>query len=145
MEIKDEKELMKTLVKEIQSEIQRWKTERLLLIFLDEKGNIFYKKIVSVGYNKYVAYFYPNRVIEFIDEIKPHAVVWAHNHVTNIVRPSDVDDETLYWIKNECEKRNIIFYDSIIVMKDNNNYYSYRECNRLDIIPTKNKVTTGGK
>lgn len=144
MKIKDEKELMKTLVKEIQDQIQRWKTERILLLFLDEEGNIFYKKIISVGYNKYAAYFYPNKVIAFIDEIKPHAIVWAHNHVTNIVKPSDVDDETLYWMKTECEKRNIIFYDSIIVMKDNDDYYSYRERDRLDVIPTKKKVATGG-
>lgn len=136
---KDEKALMETFVKEIQNEIQRWKTERILLLLLDGNKNIFYKKIISVGYHKYPAYFYPSKVLALIDEAKPAAIVWAHNHITNIVRPSDVDDEVLYWIKNECEKRNIVFYDSIIVMKDNNEYYSYREHNRLDIIPVKKR------
>lgn len=135
MNEENEKELTVVFVKEIQNEIQRWKTERILLLFLDKNKNIFYKKIVSEGYNKYAAYYYPNKVTELIDETKPAGIVWAHNHVNNFPEPGPCDDNVHCWLMSVCKERNITLYDNIIIMKDNNDYYSYREHNRLDIMP----------
>lgn len=133
MKIKDEKELI--LVKEIQNAIQRWKTERILLVFLDNEGNVMAKKVISEGYNKYTAYFYPSKVYEFLKTTKPYACVWAHNHVNNFPTPSKADDETHYWFTSMCKKLKIIPYDSIIVMRNNDTYYSYKQNNRNGIKP----------
>lgn len=144
MRIVNKERWMKHLVKMIQDDIQRWKTERILLLFLNDKGVVFHKQIVSVGYNKYAAYYYPSCVTELMDAVKPIACVWSHNHVNDFPTPSENDDDVHLWFIEECQKRNIIPYDSIIVMRNNNSYYSYREHNRLceNIIEHKAKVAT---
>lgn len=142
MVIKNKNDFTENVIKVIQSEIQRWKTERILLVFLDKHGDIIYKKIISVGYSKYKAYFYPDDVNDLFDSIKPEAVIWAHNHVNDYPTPSEQDDEVHYWFTTECKKRSIIPYDSIIVMRNNNSYYSYKEHDRLDVIPSKLNVAS---
>lgn len=83
MEINDEAKFTKDIISLIQNEIQRWKIERILLLFLDNDGSLIYKKIVSFGYNKHRADFYPDDVAQLFDVVKTKAVIWSHNHVND--------------------------------------------------------------
>lgn len=125
--MKNEEELYDELVKLINEKIKKWKTERIFCIFLDSNLNIIHSGIYSDTYWKHAANFRWNKITSDISELKPAHIVISHNHPDDFL---GVSKEDRNWTK-KCisvfHEFNSILYDSIIITRNTDWVYSFRQ------------------
>jgi len=124
-----EAEVTQKILTEARSKIQSALTERFLVILLDENFEIILSKIISKTYRKNSVDYCPSDFGELLETYKPKYASVFHNHIDFVCYPSENDISSTKTILNECNKQDVILFDDIIIMHENDKYYSNREHN----------------
>lgn len=110
-------------------------TEELLEVCcLDRKGKIIQRTRFTTHEEDKVSVTAEkvNRVIATID---PKGILIVHNHPKGSSEPSEADDEFTDRIQLLCAVNGVLFYDHIIIARDD--FYSYFRAGRMEGIRSK--------
>ncbi len=102
-------------------EVKNLKQETLNAIYLDNKGKIIAKKLISVG-NINSTLFNQNDIFKWYYKYSASGFIIFHNHPSGDCKPSNADTNQTKMLYEISKKLNVNFLDHIII---GNNYYSY--------------------
>lgn len=103
-------------------------TEHVVAIYLNARGAVLDKKILSSG--SVNASICDIRVLlkeAFL--LYATSVILVHNHPSGALKPSKEDDKLTQYVQKACEVVRLRFCDHVIVT--DKNYYSYQENGKL--------------
>ena len=106
-------------------------SEEFHILCLDQQNMLIVKKVLAMGSNNEVA-FSLKSITETAVRSKASAVVLVHNHPNGDTTPSPEDIEMTKQIYFNLIFNRILVLDHIIVGKNDNEYYSFKNAGLID-------------
>lgn len=125
-----------SIIQKAKKKIQHLDTERILCYTIDSDSKIISGRTVSRNNAKGYSYLDVHKFLNMLYADNVFSVVVLHNHPRSTMMTSDDDDTMTERIMQMCNDRGAILYDHIMIMKDLDCVYSYREENKIISILT---------
>jgi DNA repair protein RadC len=116
--------------------IQNSPVERMLILFLNQNGELMEEEILYEGTKNFIS-TYPREIIKHSLNIGADFIVLSHNHPSGNSSPSKKDIETTEKINDMCKAVNIVLYDHFIISA--NHCFSMREAGYITDLFLRNK------
>lgn len=113
------------VVKRLQKKLRPLDVEHIMFVDIDENGKP--RHFLTIGKGSVDQCIINKRqVIGHIVDYWPKGIIMAHNHPGNTPIPSVGDTDLTLWVSRMCRNMNVKLMDHIIVLKDYEEYFSYR-------------------
>lgn len=124
-------EIINTIITKSKKKIQHLDTERILCYSVDVLGNLLSGRTISKNNQVGYSYLDKNKLIKMMCDERVHYMILVHNHPRSTTYPSEDDDNITKELQKFVQNHNITLYDHLIIMKDLDFVYSYRENKRI--------------
>lgn len=125
-------ETLNKIISRAKKKIQHLDTERILSYTVDSDDKIISGRTVSKKSLSGSAYLNTVKLSDMITGPKVEKVVLVHNHPRSTMKASEDDNEVTEYVHKVCENNGCSFYDHIIIMKNNDDVYSYRRTGKME-------------
>ncbi len=105
--------------------------EEFHILCVDSSGRLISKKLVAKGSNNEVA-FSLKTVLEYAIRTQAAGIILMHNHPNGEPKPSPEDVKLTHQIYNNLMLNGIAVLDHLIVGRQDNSYYSFKQSGLMD-------------
>lgn len=105
-------------------------TEQVRVVFLDTRNRVIKDEIISEGTENQTA-VYPRKILKRALALHSTSIILVHNHPAGSIVPSGPDVQITRQIEKAADALGIILLDHIILGKEGEGYFSFRENGKL--------------
>lgn len=111
-------------------DISEYHKEAFVVLHLNTKKKIISREIISIGI-LYACLIHPREVFRAAIINNAHSIILAHNHPSGDPTPSNEDQNVTLKIIEAGDILDIPLLDHVIVGKNTDEYYSFKEENEI--------------